>query len=37
VLAAADCNGVGGDNIDVADLTYLVEYLFLEGPPPICH
>ena len=25
----------GGGTLDVADVTYLVEYLFLGGPPPV--
>jgi len=25
-----------GDAVDIADLTYLVEYLFGGGPPPVC-
>ncbi|HPM38457.1 MAG TPA: C25 family cysteine peptidase [candidate division Zixibacteria bacterium] len=37
VLAAADCDGQGGDAIAIGDLTYLVAFLFRSGPPPICH
>ena len=37
VLAAADCDGHGGDGINVGDLTYLVAFLFLGGDAPVCH
>jgi len=26
----------GGDNIDISDLVYLVDYMFSGGPPPEC-
>jgi hypothetical protein len=27
----------GSESIDVSDLTYLVNYLFRNGPPPACY
>ena len=33
-MEAANADGEGG--INVADLSYLVDYLFFEGPEPIC-
>jgi len=32
-MGEADVNGDSGT--DVADLTYLVDYLFRGGPPPV--
>ncbi len=29
-------DGIVGDAIDIADLVYLVDYMFLDGPPPPC-
>ena len=25
-----------GDEIDISDLVYLVDYMFTSGPPPLC-
>ena len=33
----ADVNGDGGSVIDIADLVYLIDYMFRDGPPPNCN
>jgi hypothetical protein len=35
-IAMADVDGSGGGNLDIADLVYLVDYMFNQGPPPAC-
>lgn len=31
-----DVNGDGGDTLDIADLVYLIAFMFQGGPPPPC-
>ena len=33
-FVCGDINNDGDEQLDIADLTYLVDYMFLEGPPP---
>ncbi|MHA1974404.1 MAG: putative Ig domain-containing protein [Candidatus Hodarchaeales archaeon] len=35
-ILRGDMDHSGGDLIDISDLTYLVDYLFGGGPPPVC-
>lgn len=36
IMAAANADGEGGNELNVTDLTYLVSYLFKGGPAPVC-
>jgi hypothetical protein len=35
-IVRGNVNGDGGGAIDISDMVYLVDYMFIEGPPPPC-